>query len=54
MILLSGFFLEGVCFLTYPVNTLKVGCLIYYNKFKAILGVWLAVARSVAEACCKI
>ena len=27
---------------------------VYYNKFKAILGDWLAVASNVAEACCKI
>ena len=27
---------------------------IYYNKFNAIDGVWLAVASNVADACCNI
>ena len=37
--------------------TLYISCVAYinyYSKFNAILGVWLAVAKSVAEDCCKI
>ncbi len=42
---------QGLYFLVLAFNYLYMCVCSFYNKFRAILGDWLAVASSVAEAC---